>query len=140
VETETQSAKCDCPPLLPRARKIFAQPDNLAGKSHFSQTEPAILLPFCQWHIKTHVSYVPPITSSKTEPPKDPAAVNLGQQLRQKRRALCLWQYELAERLGVTVGAIVSWEKGRTFPQAGNLKKVQEFLKVDMESANRDYL
>lgn len=49
-------------------------------------------------------------------------------------------QDELAEKIGVTPGAISQWEAGKTSPTAKNLKKLSEVLNVPMEKLMVDEL
>ena len=53
-----------------------------------------------------------------------------GNQISQKRKALCLTQKELAEKLHVTDKAVSKWERGINFPDLGLMENLAKTLKT----------
>lgn len=45
----------------------------------------------------------------------------------------CMNQRELAEYLGVDVSTITNWEKGKSEPNATQLRKISEVSKIPMD-------
>lgn len=54
------------------------------------------------------------------------------------RRTHDLSQYGLAKHLGVSVGAVSSWERGFSKPNADNLFKLMEFFHVPLDALMGD--
>lgn len=42
-----------------------------------------------------------------------------------------LTQEQFAKKFGISVSKVSNWEKGRTFPNVAELKKIEEFYGVD---------
>ena len=56
-----------------------------------------------------------------------------GNRIRIARLRKGLTQTALAEKLGVTQGAVNSWENGLTFPKVSNLVPLAEILEIPVE-------
>lgn len=56
--------------------------------------------------------------------------MNVGQRIRDRRKALGLSQRELALRLGISFQAVQRWERGETFPRKDSLSKLLEILQI----------
>ncbi len=50
--------------------------------------------------------------------------------LKAARTNASLTQKEAAERIGVTVDTIGNWERGRSFPDALNIKRIEEAYSI----------
>ena len=50
--------------------------------------------------------------------------------LKAARTNASLTQNEAAERIGVTVDTIGNWERGRSFPDALNIKRIEEAYSI----------
>lgn len=50
--------------------------------------------------------------------------------LKAARTNASLTQKEAAERIGVTVDTIGNWERGKSFPDALNIKRIEEVYSV----------
>lgn len=57
----------------------------------------------------------------------------LGQRLRELRRASGLTQTELAKLLGISQGAVTNWEKGKTFPDFLNQRKLADIYEISLD-------
>lgn len=55
----------------------------------------------------------------------------LGEHLKKRRRELGLLQREAAERMGIAVETLISWEKGRKRPVVAQFRPVVAFLGFD---------
>ena len=53
--------------------------------------------------------------------------------LKKKRLECNMTQTELAEKVGVTQGAIWQWENGKTDPSLENLKKMAAFMSCTID-------
>lgn len=53
--------------------------------------------------------------------------------IKEKRIAAKMTQQELAQKMGVTQGAIAQWENGITFPSAKRMKALAKILKCKIE-------
>ena len=42
-------------------------------------------------------------------------------------------QREMAEKMGVDVGTIINWEKGKSEPSASQLRKISEISQIPMD-------
>lgn len=71
--------------------------------------------------------------SDMTSRPKTPAAIALGQRIKQLRENKGWSQPELARNLGVTNGAVGAWEVGLKSPRRSMAQKVAAMLGVTME-------
>lgn len=54
----------------------------------------------------------------------------LGQRIAHQRRAVCLTQEQLAQRLGLTQGAIARWESGDTVPALRHRMRLAQELMI----------
>lgn len=54
----------------------------------------------------------------------------LGENIRKYRKEAGLDQKELADKLGVTMQAVSSWETGRTEPRMGTIEEVCKIFKI----------
>lgn len=54
-----------------------------------------------------------------------------GDRVRQYRQAAGWSQLELAQKVGVTEGAVSSWEQGRTGATAANVAKMEDLFKLE---------
>lgn len=53
--------------------------------------------------------------------------------IRELREAAGLTQLQLANALGITPGAVYSWERGRNEPKASQLRALARFFGVSMD-------
>ena len=60
--------------------------------------------------------------------------MNLGEQIRERRRALGLTQEQMAAALGVTAPAVHKWEKGVTCPDVALLPALARLLEIDLNT------
>ena len=58
--------------------------------------------------------------------------MNLGDQIRNRRKQLNLSQEYVAEQLGVSRQAVSKWETGQSEPTAGNLIQLAEILEISL--------
>jgi len=63
--------------------------------------------------------------------PKRP--ITLGERIKKKRMDMGLFQRDVARIIGVSTDTVTNWEKGRTKPCRGNLRKIQEFLSTKIK-------
>lgn len=56
--------------------------------------------------------------------------MNIGQAIKELRFKKNMTQAALAERIGMSVNAISSWELGKTFPPNDNIKRLCEAFEV----------
>jgi transcriptional regulator with XRE-family HTH domain len=62
----------------------------------------------------------------------------IGTKIRAKRRALGLTQTQLAKAVGVSLSAIVTWEKGTRSPRMAALKSLAIVLKCTVDELLKD--
>ena len=60
--------------------------------------------------------------------------MNIGNEIKTKRKALNMTQVELADKCQVTNKSISRWEKGSTIPDIYSLKKLSSILGIDINS------
>lgn len=64
---------------------------------------------------------------------------NIGERIKQKRRAAGLTQLELAAKIGIKRSAVTQWELGITQPNGQNLLKLAESLSCDPKLFTNDF-
>lgn len=62
----------------------------------------------------------------------------IGTIIRAKRRALGLTQTQLAEEVGASLSAVVTWEKGTRSPQMAALKSLAIVFKCTVDELLKD--
>lgn len=60
--------------------------------------------------------------------------MKINQIIREKRKALCLTQEQIADCLGVSTSAVNKWEKGSTYPDITLLPALARLLKTDLNT------
>ena len=60
--------------------------------------------------------------------------INLGANIRERRKEAGLTQEQLAEALGVTTGAVYKWESGRATPELEMLVDIAEFFETSVDA------
>lgn len=60
--------------------------------------------------------------------------INLGENIRALRKRRALTQEQLAEAVGVTVGAVYKWEAGLTFPEIEKLVEIADFFDTSTDA------
>lgn len=60
--------------------------------------------------------------------------INLGKNIRKRRKNAGLTQEQLAEVLGVTTGAVYKWESGRAVPELEMLVDIAEFFETSVDA------
>lgn len=60
--------------------------------------------------------------------------INLGERIRTHRRQMGLTQEQLAEALGVTVGAVHKWESGKAAPELTMLVQIAQFFETSVDA------
>lgn len=63
--------------------------------------------------------------------------MSLGRFIADRRKALCLTQEELAEKVHVSKSAIAKWETNGGIPDRDNLKKLSEVTHVSVDDLHR---
>lgn len=87
-----------------------------------------VALPFCH---RT-------LTAAKPRDARYPREiVSMGDHIRARRIELCLLQKQAAADIGVTVSALLNWEKNRSKPSLRFVPKIIEFLGYDLQVENR---
>lgn len=61
-------------------------------------------------------------------------AISLAENIRAYRKARSLTQEQLAEVLGVTVGAVYKWEAGLSVPELGTIVELADFFDVSVDA------
>ena len=60
--------------------------------------------------------------------------LTIGENIRTQRKAMGLTQEQLAEAMGVTVGAVSKWESGMSNPDIGILPVLAEFFEISVDA------
>lgn len=60
--------------------------------------------------------------------------LTIGENIRTQRKAMGLTQEQLAEAMGVTVGAVSKWESGMSNPDIGMLPVLAEFFEISVDA------
>jgi len=63
--------------------------------------------------------------------------MSLGRFIADRRKALCMTQEELAEKIHVSKSAIAKWETNGGIPDRDNLKKLSEIIHVSVDDLHR---
>ena len=64
--------------------------------------------------------------------------MTVGEQIELRRKEKGMLQDDLAEKLGITKQAICNWEKGRTEPNIGYLKRLSQIFNCTIEDLTND--
>ncbi|TCL54800.1 transcriptional regulator with XRE-family HTH domain [Kineothrix alysoides] len=59
--------------------------------------------------------------------------IAIGENIRHYRKELCLTQEQLAEAMGVTVGAVSKWESGHSNPDIGMLPELADLFEISVD-------
>ncbi len=59
--------------------------------------------------------------------------ITIGENIRHYRKELCLTQEQLAEAMGVTVGAVSKWESGLSNPDIGMIPELADLFEISVD-------